>query len=77
MDLQSLLSKNANDFTNDEKMFIVKEYIKKMKGREVEVNIYKNIDMTQTNHPLMQYLLSNELNKLQQAFSIALDNLKK
>lgn len=77
MDLQSLLSKNANDFTNDEKMFIVKEYIKKMKGRDVEVNIYKNIDMTQTNHPLMQYLLSNELNKLQQAFSIALDNLKK
>lgn len=77
MDLQALLSKNANDFTNDEKMFIVKEYIKKMKGRDVEVNIYKNIDMTQTNHPLMQYLLSNELNKLQQAFSIALDNLKK
>lgn len=77
MDLQALLSKNSNDFTNDEKMFIVKEYIKKMKGRDVEVNIYKNIDMTQTNHPLMQYLMSNELNKLQQAFSIALDNLKK
>ena len=52
----------------NEMLFVVKEYIKDKKGRDIDINLEKNLPR---HHPLFNHLYQNQLGKLNKAFSTA------
>ena len=53
MDIKELLSrKSPSIYTTEEACFIVEKYIFQEKGEIVKINIFKNVDTQNINHPI-------------------------
>lgn len=77
MDIKELLSrKSPSIYTTEETCFIVEKYIFQEKGEIVKINIFKNVDMQNINHPISRMILTKQLQMLNYAFIQASQKLK-
>lgn len=77
MDIKELLSrKSPSIYTTEEACFIVEKYIFQEKGKIVKINIFKNVDMQNINHPISRMILTKQLQMLNYAFIQASQKLK-
>ncbi len=77
MDIKELLSrKSPSIYTTEEACFIVEKYIFQEKGEIVKINIFKNVDMQNINHPISRMILTKQLQMLNYAFIQASQKLK-
>ena len=77
MDLNEILNrKSPSVYSVEEMQFVVEKYIKFVKNVEVNINIYKGIDINNLNQ-IDVIRLHNEHNRLFKAFNVAEKNLKK
>ena len=71
MDLNEILNrKSPSVYSVEEMQFVVEKYIKFVKNVEVNINIYKGIDINNLNQ-IDVIRLHNEHNRLFNAFNIA------
>lgn len=76
MNIQELKSRpSPSQYSIEECCFVVEQYIKKMRNVDVKINIYKNLDMTQMNHPVIRIMLSQQLQMLNNAFLEAIEKV--
>ena len=77
MDIKELLSrKSPSIYTTEEACFIVEKYIFQEKGKIVKINIFKNVDMQNINHPISRMILTKQFQMLNYAFIQASQKLK-
>lgn len=77
MDLKEILSrKSPSYYSIEECIYVVEKFIQQNKSVYVNINIYKNIDLSYLNHPVVKTMLSNQLNLLNKAFLIASEKIK-
>lgn len=76
MSIHEIINRGSPAFYEVEEMVeVVREYIKKEKGVEVDINIYKNV-MHPAQHPFSEIILTREYQLLSQAFDVAAEKLR-
>ena len=76
MNIKELLTRiSPSVYSVEECQFIVEQYILQEKKVVVEINVYKDINMSQINHPITQMLLTRQLQLLNIAFLQASEKL--
>lgn len=67
---------NNSIFEEYEIIKVIKEYIYLRKGIIVEINVYKNFDMTYYKHPIMKVQILKQLQLLHHVFERSLWSLR-
>ena len=77
MDIIDLLSKPSGyNYSVEEAQYIVERYIKLKKGRDVKINIYRDVDLNQLQlNPFGQMVLHQQTQMLFEAFNQATQNM--
>ena len=77
MDLKEILTRpSPSVYSTEECCYVVEQYIYQQKGKSIKINIYKNLNTTDYNHPIVRVVLTQQLMKLNQAFLKACENIK-
>lgn len=74
MNIDEIFSRpSPSVYTVEEMIYCVEDYIAKLKGVRVNINIYKGLGNPIVMNPFTQVVLTSQYNKLFEAFNIAHD----
>jgi len=71
MNVQELINRSSPaSFSQDEMIFIVKQYIKDKTNHDIDINLFKNLDK---DNIMFKISAISQINKLNAAFNTAMD----
>lgn len=77
MNIKEILTRpSPSQYSIEECCYVVEQYIFQEKKISVKINIYKDLNTNEFHHPVVKFLLTKQLMKLNQAFLEASEKLK-